>query len=93
MECHVLGIERSGQLVCQVAALELAPKNIRVNAVCPGMIDTGLLEAGTIKASNFVQIWKISYETVRPAGRSGLCRGFPLSGIASSFMTGNRHGA
>jgi NAD(P)-dependent dehydrogenase (short-subunit alcohol dehydrogenase family) len=30
------------------AALELAPKQIRVNAVCPGMVDTSILDAGTI---------------------------------------------
>jgi NAD(P)-dependent dehydrogenase (short-subunit alcohol dehydrogenase family) len=29
-------------------ALELAPKNIRVNAVCPAMVDTGILDSGTI---------------------------------------------
>lgn len=30
------------------AALELAAKNIRVNAVCPAMVDTGILESGII---------------------------------------------
>lgn len=30
------------------AALELAAKNIRVNAVCPGMIETHILDAGAI---------------------------------------------
>lgn len=30
------------------AALDLAFKNIRVNAVCPGMVETHLLDAGTI---------------------------------------------
>ncbi len=29
-------------------ALELAPKSIRVNAVCPAMVDTGILESGTV---------------------------------------------
>lgn len=30
------------------AALELAAKNIRVNEVCPGMIETHILEDGNI---------------------------------------------
>lgn len=32
------------------AAKELAPKGIRVNAVCPAMVDTGILNAGTISS-------------------------------------------
>ena len=32
----------------RAALLELAQKNIRVNAVCPGMVETNILQAGTI---------------------------------------------
>lgn len=32
------------------AAKELAPKGVRVNAVCPAMVDTGILSSGTISS-------------------------------------------
>lgn len=34
----------------QGAALELSSKKIRVNAVCPGMVETSILDAGTVTA-------------------------------------------
>lgn len=48
------------------AALELAPKNIRVNAVCPGMVDTGILDKGLITEEQLKQDSK-NY----PLGRYG----------------------
>lgn len=37
------------------AARELADKNIRVNAVCPAMVDTGILDDGTISQEQLDQ--------------------------------------
>lgn len=50
----------------QGAALELAPKGIRVNAVCPAMVDTGILDSGTI-SSEQLETDKHNY----PLGRYG----------------------
>ena len=48
------------------AALELAPKNIRVNAVCPGMVETNILAEGVITQEQ-VEKYKLNY----PLGRYG----------------------
>ena len=48
------------------AALELAPKQIRVNAVCPGMIDTGIIPTGSVSAQQ-IEEDKKNY----PLGRYG----------------------
>lgn len=48
------------------AAKELAPKGIRVNAVCPAMVDTGILDFGTISKEQLEENMK-KY----PLGRFG----------------------
>ena len=47
-------------------ALELAPKKIRVNAILPGMVETGILDSGTISEEQ-LQIHLKNY----PLGRFG----------------------
>lgn len=37
------------------AAVELADKGIRVNAVCPAMVDTGILDSGTVSQEQLEQ--------------------------------------
>ena len=69
-------------------ALELAPKNIRVNAVCPGMVNTGILELGTVTAEQLEED-----EKKYPLGRYGEPRDIALAIIyllsnASAWVTG-----
>lgn len=73
----------------KVAALELAPKQIRVNCVCPGMIETGILSSGTITAEQLAENTK-GY----PLGRHGKPEEVAwgiiyLLSNASSFVTGS----
>ena len=71
------------------AALELAPKNIRVNAVCPGMIMTDILNEVPIPREQLEDNLK-QY----PLGRYGSPKDVALAMIfllseASSWMTGD----
>ena len=52
--------------ITRAAALEYAARNIRVNAVCPGYIDTPLIEALTSDAATRAVI-----ESRHPQGRLG----------------------
>ena len=71
------------------AALELAGKNIRVNAVCPGMVDTHILDAGVVGADD-LERERLKY----PMKRFGKPEEVAWSIIyllsnASSFTTGS----
>lgn len=73
------------------AALELAGKNIRVNAVCPGMIDTHILDAGLVGTDD-LERERQKY----PMKRFGKPEEVAWSIIyllsdASSFTTGSTH--
>lgn len=71
------------------AALELASKNIRVNAVCPGMVDTGILNSGTVTEEQMSEDMK-NY----PLGRYGRPEDVAWAMIyllsdASNWLTGD----
>jgi NAD(P)-dependent dehydrogenase (short-subunit alcohol dehydrogenase family) len=70
------------------AALDLASKGIRVNTVCPGMVNTGILDSGTITKEQLNEDMK-NY----PLGRFGTPRDVALAMIyllsdASDWVTG-----
>lgn len=70
-------------------ALELAPKNIRVNAICPAMVDTGILDSGVVTQEQLAEDMK-NY----PLGRYGNPNDIAMAMVyllseASSWITGN----
>lgn len=72
----------------KVAALEVADKNIRVNAICPGVIDTPLNKAVIADADVLAQM-----KALHPLGRLGTAQEIAsaivwLADPRSSFITG-----
>ena len=71
------------------AAIELAPKKVRVNGICPGMIDTPLIHRGTISDEQL----KLDAENY-PLKRYGKPEDVALGAVyllseASSWVTGH----
>ncbi|MGE3806695.1 MAG: SDR family NAD(P)-dependent oxidoreductase [Gemmataceae bacterium] len=75
--------------VTRTLAKELGPRNIRVNSVNPGMVETEGLDAGGISESEF----RKTIEATTPLGRIGLPRDIApavafLSSEDASWLTG-----
>ncbi|MFF5706204.1 SDR family NAD(P)-dependent oxidoreductase [Streptomyces sp. NPDC012794] len=86
----ILGLTR-------VAALELAAKNIRVNAMCPGAVDTPMANPGLLDPAGVTDGAREAmaglYERVVPLGRVGRPEEIAklalfLTGEDSSYITG-----
>ena len=72
----------------QGAAKELAPKNIRVNAVCPGFVESQIMASGTISDEQLEKLLELY-----PLGRTGKPEDVAWAMIyllsdASSWITG-----
>ena len=76
----------------RVLAIEYAKYNIRVNAVCPGVIDTPMNERNLKRAKNKIELKK-KWKTITPLGRVASPNELAqtvlfLSSDMSSFVTG-----
>ena len=74
-------------------ALELAPRHVRVNAVCPGVIDTPLTDAFLERAED-PDALRAEYAAASPLNRMGTAREVAncvlfLASDEASFVTGS----
>ena len=73
-------------------ALDMAPRNIRANCVCPGVIDTPMAD-GFIDQADDSAALRLQYEALSPLNRLGTPREIAncilfLASAESSFVTG-----
>ena len=87
------GASKAGMMaLTRGMALELAPFNVRVNAVCPGVIDTPMNERNLTRADDPAAMRRSWYD-ITPLKRLGTPRDVAqsilfLAGDESSFITG-----
>ena len=87
------GASKAGMMaLTRGMALELAPYNIRVNAVCPGVIDTPMNERNAARAAD-PEAMRQSWFDVTPLKRLGTARDVAYAMLflacdESSFITG-----
>ena len=79
-------------MLAKALALDYARQGIRVNALCPGIIDTPMLQQFAATRPDPVDAWR-SYETAQPMGRLGTaeeCADAALWLVSheASFVTG-----
>ena len=89
----VYGATKAGIVsLTKAMALSLAKDRIRVNCVCPGSIDTGMLRQALATSGDFEQNWRRT-EMVIPMGRIGApedvaCATLFLAGDEAAYITG-----
>ena len=75
----------------QTAALEYAPEGIRINAICPGFIDTPLLSNAGISENTALKKYIVGLHPVKRLGKSEEIASVFIFLVSedSSFMTGS----
>ncbi|RFS87384.1 SDR family oxidoreductase [Actinomadura spongiicola] len=90
----IYGMTKAGVLhLAKAMAQELAPRRIRVNALCPGFVGEAGMAHDVISASDDPEALTREYLAVTPLGRACTLREVTdsalfLAGDASTFMTG-----
>jgi NAD(P)-dependent dehydrogenase (short-subunit alcohol dehydrogenase family) len=79
-------------MLAKSLALDYATKGIRVNALCPGIIDTPMLQEFAATRPDPAEAWR-SYEAAQPMGRLGTAKECAEAALwlvsdEASFITG-----